>query len=368
MLRPAHPEVLATDWLPPVPLYRRREVEAATDALRSALRGDGPPVTSVVGPSGSGTSTVARLAARAAYEELRRSTGGNPLLAMVRVRGSHGAWGVATALLYRLDDGFSGRGFRVTEIAAGFLRRLRRDRRPLVLVLDDIAPAVGDLSVLLTALLDPDRFLPEGESGMPPRAAVLAGVPEAAAVWSGLVRHRLPRGTRIDLPPLGPAAIDAIVRDRAARVLGRPVPETDLAELLLGGPDGSLSLAERIERMRRAFRVPAPGPPTAPIPGARAPLEIEPRLAGPLERLARQRRATIAEMRAWERECAEAEGRPPLPATTFWRRIVRLESEGVVHREVRAGGAGGTRSVVELTRPLPDGPAPPGTPRAGGWP
>src|SRR5208282_2927830 len=103
----AHSEVLARDWLPPVVLGRAPEV---ADRVRAAL---GEPFPRV-------------LAIRTPF-----------------LRGPHG---IATALVQRLDDGFDGRGFPVPEILAGLLRRLRREARPTVVLLDDVGVGGPDLA------------------------------------------------------------------------------------------------------------------------------------------------------------------------------------------------------------------------------
>src|SRR5690348_12753095 len=113
MLRAVHPEVLTAEWLPPVAIGRRVELEQMHAHL-----GPGPAMglrgALVLGGSGTGTSTVARLAARRCADTLRRDAGGPPpLLVTVRVRWCRGTQGVAGALLQRLDEGFEPRGFPV---------------------------------------------------------------------------------------------------------------------------------------------------------------------------------------------------------------------------------------------------------------
>src|SRR5208283_1164657 len=69
-----------------------------------------PWVVAISGVSGSGTSTVARRAAREVVERLRQASGEPaPRVLAVRTASLRGAHGVATALLQRFDAGFDGK-------------------------------------------------------------------------------------------------------------------------------------------------------------------------------------------------------------------------------------------------------------------
>lgn len=360
MLPIAHPEVLSLDWMPPVALGRENEWNRVRLRLLAGLASGSAARVAVVGPRGSGTSTVARLAARAAFQELRHSAEpGRPLLAMVRAGRARGAQGIAAELLQHLDPGFSGKGFHTTEILAGFLRRLRRERRPAIVVVDDLGPGLGDLRTLLAAFSQPDRFLPEGEEGMPPLALVLAGTTDGRGIWEEARKRGWATGDTVVLAGYSPSSIERIVRDRVARAVGRSPPDPWMTRLLdqVRGAGENALLALEVLRRRLSAPTPSVALPLS-VEGPLRPPVLEPPLLAALVRAGHQRHATVAELRQWEAEFAERHGRRPLPATTFWRRIVRLESVGLVHREVRTGGAGGTRSVVELLRPLtsPTGP------------
>ena len=174
-----HPEILASEFAPPVLVGRSTELARAGRELGEPWPDRAPPWSlTIVGPPGSGTSALARAAARRLVESIRRSRrGGPPLLATVRVRWCRGAQGVAATLLQHVDEGFHQQGFAVAEIIAGLLRRLARDDRPAVFVFDDIAPSAPDLSPIWRALARPDRFLPEGAPDAPPVWVLLAGSP-----------------------------------------------------------------------------------------------------------------------------------------------------------------------------------------------
>ena len=357
MLAPAHPEVLAPDYPPPTLVGRNGELERIR-AWR--LDGRRPPVAAIVGPSGSGTSAVARVAAQRALEELRREhPGQDPLLATVRVRWCRGSQHLAGALVQHLDDGFHAEGFPTNEILAGFLRRLRRDRRPAVVVLDDIGRSAPDLGPALRAFVHPARFLPEGIDDAPPLWLLLAGVPEALAAWAQVERAGIGRDRRIDLAPYPRPSLELIVRDRLARALARPPPEALVGRILdRCWADGG-SAVRALELMRRTLLGPSSiaRPHLAVAAGAPV-LAVEPHFVEAIDRALSNASAELGEVRAWEARLARRDGRRPLPATTLWRRLIRLESMGLVRRSVRPGGAGGTRSTLELLTPVSDWPIP----------
>src|SRR5271170_5288466 len=127
MLDTPHPEVLAHDWLPPVLLGREAEmVEVVRRLDPPHPHAPAPWMVGIVGSRGSGTSSVARRAAREVADRLRASSpAAIPRYVAIRTAHHRAAHGVAAAMLGTMDDGFDGRGFPVLEILAGFLRRLR---------------------------------------------------------------------------------------------------------------------------------------------------------------------------------------------------------------------------------------------------
>jgi len=213
MFEARHPEVLARDWLPPVATGREVEVAELVRRLDPPTPRAPPPwFVTVTGPRGTGTSTVARRAARTVADLLRAlPAAGPPRVLPVRVAGLRGTHGVASALLRHLDAGFDGRGFSVVEILAGFLRRLRREGRPTVLVLDDLGVGAPDLGPILRALGNPDRFLPEGESGLPPTWTLLAGTREGIRGVESALEGSWPLGRSVDLEPYSDRILTSIV-------------------------------------------------------------------------------------------------------------------------------------------------------------
>jgi hypothetical protein len=350
------PAVLTSDWLPPVLPDRTKELAELSRMLGDPYPADPPPwVACVVGPSGAGTSATARLAARRLLEAVRREEArASPAMIRVRVAAAAGTVGVAAGLLQGLDSGFEPRGFPTAEILAGFLRRLSRDMRPAIVVLDDIGPDAPDLAPVLKALTAPARFLPEGVEEAPPLWTILAGRADVTAAWSRLHRAGLPRENRIELSPPTPSSIRAAIHDRAARALARVPPEELVERVVARALREDRGLGRALELLRREL---LGAPSLATVPAGHGSqvgrIRVEPRVYAALERATCGRTATLAEIRAWEVRLAAREGARPLPATTLWRRIVRLQAAGVIRREVRPGGPGGTRSTVELVGPVP---------------
>lgn len=359
-----HPEVLADDWLPPVALGREATTREVVRRLGPPQPASPPPwMVAVVGPTGSGSSTVARRAAREVLDRLREVRGGAARLLAVRVRNLRGPHGVATALLRKMDPGFDGRGFPIAEILAGVLRRLRREGRPAVVLLDDVAVGGPELGPIVRALAAPDRFLPEGETGLPPVWAVLAGTSQGLEGALGGLGGPPALRPFVELAGYEAGVLRAIVRDRAHRSLGVAPPDALVDRILerAVAEGGGASCAVRLLRHELLGGGAAGG-----MGSCRSSLgvRLEPHVVHAIERAARRSTARLGEVRRWEVELARRDGRSPLPTTTLWRRIVRLERAGYVRREIRTGGPGGTLSVLRVLTPIDQwviDPARPGT-------
>lgn len=348
-----HPEVLADDWLPPVALGR----EGATRELVRLLdppspRAPPPWIASVAGPSGSGSSTVARRAAREVADRLREAGVGPARLLAVRTGLLKGPHGVATALLRRFDEGFDGRGFPTSEILAGVLRRLRRDRRPAVVVLDDIAVGGADVGPVVRALADPDRFLPEGESGLPGLYTVLAGTPEGLAPALAALGPSVSARPSVRLAPYDEPTLRAIAKERAARALGRDAPESLVRGVVAQTVADGGGARRAFELLRRELLGGGADPVRRRGISGGGAVPVEAHVVDAIGLASHGTFARLGEVRRREAELAKREGRPPLPTTTLWRRIVRLERAGYLRREIRTGGPGGTLSVLRVLTPL----------------
>jgi len=356
MLPTPHSEVLAQDWLPPVVLGREVEVAELVRRL-DAPRPRAPPpwLSGVVGPRGAGSSAVARRAAREVADRIRAATPG-PLprwiaLRAARARGTHG---LAATMLRHLDEGFDGRGFSVPEILAGFLRRMRREGRPCVLVFDDVRVGGPDLAPILRAIGSPDRFLPEGESGIPPVWALVAGTPEAVERVDVELAGRFRVGPCVPLAPYDPRALRILLEDRARRALGREGPPELLERIVASAVTDGGGATRAIDLLRRYLLASPRQPRSLVPPGAMrdGAIPIESWVVRAIEEAAQGRAAPVGEVRRIETRYAREQGVAPLPATTLWRRIVRLEQAGYIRREVRPGGVGGTRSLIRVTAPV----------------
>ncbi len=368
----ANPEVLSNDWLPPTPIARERAVEEVVRRLDPPTPVHPPPwIVAVAGPSGSGTSTVAGRAAREVVERFRTASAGPPVrLLHVRLAGLKGPHGIASALLRQFDGGFDGRGFPVAEIVAGLLRRLRRDARPFVVVLDDAVVGGPEIVPVLRALAEPDRFLPEGESGLPPCWTIVAGTPEGLAAPAKALGEAAGLRPFVELRPYAAEVLGAIVRDRAQRALGRPPPSALVARLLTRAVEDGGGSRRAVELLRRELlgNGRACGGGFLPREGRLA-VPVEPWVVRAIGGASGGASASLGEVRRLEEELARAEGKEPLPATTFWRRIVRLEQAGYVRREIRTGGSGGSRSLLRVLTPVAEWVTVPSVPqsRPGDW-
>lgn len=351
----AHPEVLARDWLPPVVVGRAREVNELVRRLDAPRPNrPGPWIVAVSGAAGSGTSTVARRAGREVADRLRASLPGPPpRVIAVRTLFLRGTHGVVSAMIRQIHDGFDGRGFPVLELLAGFLRRVRREARPTVLVLDDVGLGGPDLAPIVRALGEPDRFLPEGESGLPPLYCILAGTSEGLmAVQRGL-GDRVEIGPFIGIGAYGPEELRSMVADRAHRALGHPLSASQLDRIIGraledgGGAQRAVDLLRR-EILGLSVREMRSGEPSGHLRG----IAVESWVVRAIGAASRGESARVGEVRRLEAELARAEGSRPLPTTTLWRRFVQLEQAGYVRREIRTGGSGGTRSILRVLTPI----------------
>lgn len=365
MFAAPHPEVLAAEWLPPSLVDRAAELEAVRGWLGDPIPSHGGPwAVAVRGPPGSGTSATARWAARRLVDGYRRErpSATPPVSIPLRVRWCRGTHGVASELLRRLDEGFSGRGFPVVEIVAGFLRRLARNGQPAVVVLDDLGPDTPDLAPILRGLLHPLRFLPEGVDAAPPIWVLVAGGldrPGLAPAWE---RVGFPLAQSVAIPPMSRTTLRRILEDRATRALGRAPPAEWVDRWTRMAADRGLGSARAMDQLRIDLlgrEAARPGTMFA-ARGSPSVLAVEPRVLRAIASLPRGTPVEVSDLRRGEAALARAEGSRPLPATTLWRRLVHLEAAGLVRREVRPGGPGGTRSRFELLRPVSDWPVPPG--------
>ena len=329
-------------------LVGREEVLAAQEReLRAALDLHGRAVVSVVGPRGAGTSSIAERAVATFAERFlgRRS----PLVLRVEVSQCRTPGLLVKALFRRIDPDFQGQGASTEFLSMLLLRRLRTLGRPAVVWLDQ-AHSSGEFGRVARAIARPQEVLPEGVSGLPPLLVLVSGgrdlVPEEIET------------VRTQVPPLqGPALLEAI-RARAALAFNVP-PGPEIvgawADLAVASGRGLsivgdlLSEAGVRAEARGSLRVDLEDvalPSCLPRHGSDAEgfeaalLDILRAAAGPFAVGELRRRLAV--------RCGEVGLRAPTQAR-LWRHLVGLERKGVVRREVRMGGAGGSATLVSLT-------------------
>lgn len=349
-----HPEALLEHWVPPVAVGRAREIEATVIGAESSREGPSRPgLAAVMGPPGSGSSVVARWAARRLADRSRAlSPDGGIRIVHVPTRLYRSPHGIAGALVRSYDAGLDGRGFPWGDLLAGFLRRVRRDGRPTVTVLDDLRLAGPDLLRLIRALAEPERFLPEGDPGLPPFYTILAGTPEGLRLPGREGVGRWVRIVPVQLAPYPEERLREIVTDRMVRATDRAADLPKAAEIahrsfLEGG-----GARRAIDLLRREFGVrEAVGGFGDPRPSAGARV-IEPHLCRALASALSEGSCDVGELHRWEVLWAQRAGRSPLATTTFWRRMIDLERRGWLRREVRCGGMGGSRTRLVARRPV----------------
>jgi hypothetical protein len=346
-------EVLGEQWVPPVAIGRAKEIETTVAAAESSREPPTRPGLAIVeGPAGSGSSTVARQAARRLADRCRAaSADGRVRIVTVATRLFRSPHGVAAALVRSYDEGLDGRGFPWGDLLAGFLRRTRRDRRPTVVILDDLRVGGPDLLRLVRGLADPGRFLPEGESDLPPFYTLVAGTSESLRPLGREAAGRWALVRPVTLSPYSEDRLREIVVDRMVRATDRAAELGRAVEIAHRSFQEGGGASRAIDLLRREFGVASSSP--GPVPSFADPsLPIEPHLRRALECAFATQGCEVKELHRWEIHWAHQAGRPPLATTTFWRRMVYLERRGWIRREVRYGGVGGSRTYLYLRRPV----------------
>lgn len=322
-----------------------------------------PRVLALLGPRGSGTSY---LAAQAASELARgltsRFASARPRILRVDLSAQRTSHGTLTTLFQQQDPGFNGRGASTEQLALLWLRRMRTVGEPFVLWFDDRRGAWRDLPRVLTPLLEPERILPEGRSGLPPYALLLAGEGPRGP-WREL--PGLPDVLEVapfTRPEVGRIALEHLARS-AARPYSREAPPK-LRDLLLADELGVSRVEELIEQAAaRARREGSPcleprhfEPLPHEVPRVYEARRFDALLLEALASLSTTDPVPLPLLRSrLSRLCPEAGLGPPTPAR-LWRRLTHLERKGLVRREARVGGNGGSQTRVSLGAVAPSDP------------
>jgi hypothetical protein len=348
-------QVLEQSWRAPRLVGREELLEGQQRALGNALASDGRAAVSVVGPRGSGTSSVAECAVASFFERFlgRRS----PLVLRVDTSQCRTPGLLVKALFRQIDPAIQLGGASTEFLSMLLLRRLRSLARSALVWLDQVH-ATGEFGRVARALARPQEVLPEGTDGLPPLLLVASGSREVIPEVVDTVR--------VAIPPLQGADLLEALRARAALAFQTPpLPEVlrAWADLTVASGWGLAMVGDLLAEAgaraeaRSSFRVELQDvvlPSSLPRHGRDAEgfgqtiLEVLRAAAGSL---------TAGELRRRVAEgCASSGMRAPTPAR-LWRHVVGLERKGLVQREVRLGGAGGSRTMIALRPPTARGGA-----------
>ncbi|MDE1838190.1 MAG: hypothetical protein KGJ23_16460 [Euryarchaeota archaeon] len=350
--------VLERTWRAPLLVGRGDLLAAQELEVRAALDHDGRAVLSIVGPRGSGTSSIAECAVATFSERFfgRRA----PLVLRVDTTQCRTPGLLVKALFHQVDPAIQLGGASTEFLSMLLLRRLRTLARPAVVWLDQVH-STGELGRVAWALARPQEVLPEGTDGLPPLLLVASGsrevIPEAADT------------VRVAVPPLQGADLLEALRARAALAFQTPpLPEVlrAWADLTVASGWGLAIMGDLLAEAgaraeaRGSFRVELQDvalPSSLPRHGQDAEgfgqtiLEVLRTATGSLTAGELRRRVTEA--------CASSGMRAPTQAR-LWRHVVGLERKGVLHRDLRMGGAGGTQALIwlaeKVSRELPSPP------------
>lgn len=341
------PSVLERTWTPSVLVGRDQILGYLETRVLPRLTSGGGVGISIFGPRGSGTSTVAAHLVAAAKARLTRSGAkGAPLLLRIDTSDHRTPSSVVTALFREIDPSYDGRGASAEFGLLLLLRRLRTLARPVILVLDQIGSR-ADLSRVLRPLARPDCLMPEGPASLPTMLVVAAGARDAFPEDVEAIRTRL--------PPLVMAELCQAITARANlafEVLPAQEALETIARLSVAQGWGLSMVGELLAEAGR--RVEARGghrvePEDVGLPAIRArhghdtegfdAVILEVLRASPKPLSAGELRRRVGT------RCEEVGIRGPTQAR-LWRHVVALERKGVVRREVRVGGTGGSSSVV----------------------
>lgn len=344
------PTVLEQSWSAPQLVGRDEILTYQGREALSGLTAGGRVAVSVTGPRGAGTSAVAKHLVRIARLRLTRTGAkGEPLQVRVEVSECRSPAALATAIFRSIDPTFEGRGASAEYLCLLLHRRLRTMGRPTILWLDQVRSA-GELGRVARCLACPEQLLPEGTAGLPTMLLVTSGDEELVSEEVPSVRARL-------APLQGRELVSAIMLRASLAFQAPPSMEAvvSIADLALAQGWGLSMVGELLlEAGKRAE-----------ARGGRW-LEVEDVALPSLLPRARQRSAgfdavllevlrnakgalSVGALRSQAVEHCKAAGIRSPTGAFLWRHLVGLEKSGVVSREVRVGGSGGSRTMVSLT-------------------
>lgn len=343
------PRALARGWTPPTLPSRGEVLSDLETRAFSVLTPGARAAVSISGPCGSGTSSIGEWLVATAKDRLTRpGVKGVPLVLRIDTSAHRSQGALVTALFREIDPAFEGRGSSTEFLGLLFLRRLRTLARPTVLLFDQIG-AKADLQRVLGPLVQPDRTLPEGTVGLPAMLIVTAGasdgVPEGVealrTALPPLLGHDLRQAimTRANLAFNAPPSLEA-VEAIASLSISRGWGLSMVGELLA---EAGRRAEARRGRWLEVEDVALPA--TLPRAGRDASS-----FEAVLLEVLRTAKGTVAvgNLRyQLDAACSDKGIRTPTQ-TRLWRHLVGLERMGILRRELRRGGRGGTSCLVSL--------------------
>ena len=342
--------ILERAWQAPTLIGREELLSSLERASLSLSAGGAPLAVSVFGPRGSGSSAVAAHVVATAMERLTQpGSKGTPLLLRADASACRSSSALVSALFREVDPGYDGRGASTEFSALLLLRRLRTMARPAIVWADQVEAKAAHVDRVMGLLAHPERLLPEGAAGLPTMLVVASGERNVLPEDASVVRTVL-------APPQARDMCRAIMT--RANLAFTTLPSLEaveaIASLSISCGWGLSMVGELLAEAGR--RAEARGgrwlevdDVTLPANLARAGRDGSSFEALLLEVLrATAGATTVGKLRrALDARCQETGVRQPTQAR-MWRHLVGLERKGVVRREVRMGGPGGSRTLVHL--------------------
>lgn len=344
------PSVLQRGWGAPVLVGRESLLGNQEQAVLSGLSPGKLVSVSIMGPRGSGTSAVAgHLAATVKSRLTRPGSKGEPLVLRADLSEIRSPASLVNALFQQIQPDFPGKGASAEFLTLLLARRIRTLGRPTIIWVDQVPAKPSGLVRVLGPLADPSRIMPEGPEGLPSMLLVASGASHVLPEDAGVIRAGLP-------PLQGRELVQAIL-NRAALAFNAP-PSLEaahaIANLVVARGWGLSMVGELLaEAGRRA--------------GARGGRWLEAEdvaLPVHLPRAARESTSfdsilmdvlrslkgstSVADLKPVLKEkCLGAGLRLPTQAR-LWRHLVRLERRGLIGRDVRLGGSGGSSTIIQV--------------------
>lgn len=344
--------VLEPGWASPRLLGQDELLGRLRTSVLSGLIPGRHVAVSLSGPKGSGSSSAARWLVDTTQAQLARpGTKGTPLLLQVDASTCRTPSALVTALFRQIDPEIQARGASTEFLTTLLLRRIRTVGRPAIIWIDQVPAKPAELGRVLGGLADPARTLPEGSDGLPTLLVVASGasdpIPEEV------------EATRLTLPSVRGQLLHQVIIQRANLAFQAPPSPgavAAIADLSVAHGWGLSMVGDLLREAGR--RAEARGgrwleaedvalPATLPRHGANAEgfgqaiLEVLRTAKGGL---------TAGELRRRVAEACTSSGMRAPTQARLWRHLVGLEKKGLVHRDIRLGGTGGSRTLVSLTQ------------------